>query len=130
MYTLKFEDAHRILLVCFSGILVPQDISDIDQVVTEVIAWEGPVHGLLLDCSSVDAVGIPRTFVALRAGLPLVSPDCERVFVVSGGELRELAQAYAALQREYGIKPPLVVPSMADAYAVLQLERPDFRPIG
>jgi hypothetical protein len=130
MFTLKFEDTYRILLVSFSGILVPEDISTIDQVVAEVIAWGGPLHGLLLDCTAVEAVAIPQTFVELRASLPLMSPDCRRVFVMPSGELRELARAYAALQRDYGIEPPNVVPSMSDAYEALRLERPNFRPIG
>lgn len=129
MFTLKFEETYRILLVCFSGILVPEDISKIDQVVAEIIAWEGPLHGLLLDFTSVEAVGIPQTFIALRASLPLISSDYERVFVVQSEELWQLAQAYAALQQEYGIKAPNVVPSMPDAYEVLQVEQPIFRPM-
>jgi hypothetical protein len=85
------------------------------------------LHGLLLNYTLVEAVGIPQTFIALRASLPFISPDYERVFVVPSGELRELAQAYAALQREYGTKAPDVVHSMSDAYEVLQLDRPNFR---
>jgi hypothetical protein len=67
VFTVLFEDTYRILLVCFSGVLAPEDVSAIDQVVTEVAVWGGPVHGLLLDCSSVEAVAIPQTFIALRA---------------------------------------------------------------
>ena len=130
MFTLEFEDTYRILLARFSGILMPEDISQIDQVVTQAIAWGGPLHGMLLDFSSVQAVGVPQTFIAVRARLPFISPDCERVFVVPSGELRGLAQRYAALQRAYGIKAPHVVQSMSEAYEVLQLERPDFRPLG
>lgn len=128
MFTLRFEDTYRILLVCFSGILVPEDISKIDEVVPAVVAWDGPLHGLLLDFTSVEAVGLPQTFIKLRARLPPVSPACERVFVVPPGELWELAQAYAALQREYGTKAPHIVRSMSDAHKVLHLDRPIFRP--
>ena len=130
MFTLEFEDTQRILLVCFSGVLMPEDIVKIDQVVVDAIAWGGPLHGLLFDFSSVQAVGVPQTFIALRASLPPISPDCERVFVVPTSELWELAQAYAALQRAYGTKAPHVVHSMSEAYEVLQLERPNFRPLG
>jgi hypothetical protein len=130
VFTLEFEDTYRILLVRFSGVLVSEDICQIDEVVTQAIAWGGRLHGLLLDFSSVQAVGIPETFVALRASLPLISPDCERAFVVPSAELRELAQTYAALQRTYGAKAPHVVDSMSDACEVLQLDRPNFRPLG
>lgn len=124
---LEFEDTQRILLVRFIGVLMPEDISQIDQVVMQAIAWGGPLRGLLLDFSSVQAVGLPQTFVALRARLPFVSPDCERVFVVPSAELRGLAQTYATLQRAYGARPPHVVDSMSDAYEILQLGRPTFR---
>lgn len=130
MFTLEFEDTYRILLVRFSGVLMPEDICQIDQVVTQAIAYGGPLHGLLVDFSAVQAVGVPQSFIALRATLPLISPDCERVFVVPSAGLRELAQTYAALQRAYGTKAPHVVDSMSDAHEVLQLDRPNFRPLG
>jgi hypothetical protein len=130
VFTLEFEDTCRILLVRFSGVLMPEDISEIDQVVTKVIASGGSLHGLLLDFCSVQAVGVPQTFIAFRASLPLISRDCERVFVVPSRELRELAQAYAAQQRAHGTRAPHLVHSMSDAYEVLQLERPNFRPLG
>jgi len=128
--TLEFEDTHRILMVRFSGVLMPEDISQIDQVVPQAIAGRGPLRGLLLDFSPIQAVGLPETFVALRARLPFVSPDCERVFVVPSAELRGLAERYAALQRTYGGRAPHVVDSMSDAYEILQLGEPDFRPLG
>lgn len=108
---------------------MPEDISRIDQVVTEAAAWGGPLRGLLLDFSAVEAVGLPQTFVAQRASLPFVLPDCERVFVVPGAELRGLARTYAALQRSYGAKAPHVVDSMVEAYEILQLEGPNFEPL-
>lgn len=128
--TLEFEDTHRILLVRFSGVLMPEDISRIDRVVPQAIAAKGPLRGLVLDFSPVEAVGLPETFVALRARLPFVSPDCERVFVVPSAELRGLAETYAALQRTYGARAPHLVDSMYDAYDILQLGEPDFRPLG
>lgn len=126
MFTLEFEEAYPILLVRFSGVLMPKDIFQIDQVVVDAIAWGGPLHGLLFDFSSVQAVGIPQTFIALRASLPPIAPDCKRVFVVPTDEVRKLAQEYVTLQRGYGTKAPSVVQSVFEAYEALQVERPNF----
>lgn len=129
MIALEFEDTYRILRVRFSGVLASEDIWQVDQVVTRTIVWGGPLHGLLLDFSAIQAVGVPRSFIALRARLPFMSPDCERVFVVPNPELRELVQTYAELQQGYGFKPPHVVDSMSAACELLHLDRPDFQPL-
>jgi hypothetical protein len=99
VFALEFEDTYRILLVRFSSVLMPENITQIDQGVTRAIAWGCPLHGLLLGFFSVQAVGVPQTFIALSQRLPFLSPDWERVFVVPNGELRWLAQTYAVLQR-------------------------------
>jgi hypothetical protein len=129
MLTLEFEDTYRILLGRFSGIHVPEEIGVLDQSVTEAIAWGGSIHGLLLDYTSVQGVAVSRSFIALRARLPPLAQTYRRVFVVPSPELHELAQAYARQQREFSTEAPHVVASMADAYKLLQLERPIFRPI-
>jgi hypothetical protein len=129
MFTLEFEDAHRVLLVHFSGIHVPEEIAEFDRVALETVAWANPLRGMLLDYTSVTAVAMPPGFIAKRARLPLISTEYERVFVVPSPELYELAQAYGRQQRDFGIKAPHVVMSMPEAYGLLQLERPNFRPI-
>jgi hypothetical protein len=130
MFTLEFEDRCRTLLARFSGILVPEDISGLDQAITEIVAWKGPVHGVLFDYTLVEAVGISETFVADRACLPLISNDYKRVMLVPAPELYELARTYAALQYEHGVKEPFVTRSLQEAYELLHLERPNFQPIG
>jgi hypothetical protein len=84
---------------------------------------------VLLDYSSVEAVAVPRSFIAQRARLPLMSLDYERVMVVPTPELHELARAYADQQGDFGIKKPHVVRSTLDAYKLLQIEQPNFRPV-
>jgi hypothetical protein len=126
---LEFEDTCRVLLVRFSGIHVPVDIAELDRVALEFVAWGGPMRGLLLDYSSVEAVAVPQSLIARRARLPLISLEYERVMVVPTPELHELARAYADQQRGFGIKGPHVVGSMLEAYKLLQIEQANFRPI-
>lgn len=128
MWTLEFEDTYRVLLVRFSGILVSEKISELDRVVPAVVAWGGPLHGLLFDCTAVTASAVPQSFIAFRASLPLISSAFQRVFIVPTAELRRLAEAYASQQRHFGIKAPHLVASLSDACKLLQLERPHFRP--
>jgi hypothetical protein len=129
MLTLEFEDAYRVLLVRFSGLHVPEEIAELDRAALEIVAWRGPLRGMLLDYTSVTAVAVSQSFIAQRARLPLISTEYERVFVAPSPELYVLAQAYARQQRDFGIKAPHVVISMPEAYKLLQLERPNFRPI-
>jgi hypothetical protein len=127
MFTLEFEDAFRVLLVHFSGIHVPEEIAEFDRVALRTVARASPLRGMLLDYTAVTAVAMPPSFIAMRARLPPTSTGYERVFVTPSPELHELAQAYAHQQRDFGIKAPHVVMSMAEAYRLLQLERPNFR---
>ncbi len=129
MFTIEFEDRSRILLARFSGIHVPEDISGLDRTIAETIAWEGPIRGVLLDYTLVEAVAVPQTFIAQRARLPLISTEYERVMVAPTPELYELARTYATLQAEFGIKEPFVTPSLQEAYELLHLEQPNFRSI-
>jgi hypothetical protein len=126
---LEFEDTYRVLLVRFSGVHVPEEIDELDRVALEFVTWRGPMLGLLLDYSSVEAVAVSQSLIARRACLPLISREYERVMVVPTPELYELARAYADQQRGFGIKGPHVVGSMLDAYNLLQIEQPNFRPI-
>jgi hypothetical protein len=130
MVTLVFEDRCRILLARFSGIHVPEDISELDWAISKTIAWEGAIQGLLLDYTVVEAVAVPETFIAQWARLPQISPDYERVMVVPAPEPYRLARTYSTLQCEFGIKQPRVALSLLEAYELLNLEQPNFRPIG
>jgi hypothetical protein len=129
MFALAFEDRYRVLLVRFSGIHVPEDISKLDPAVTEIVAWDGPMHGLLLDYTSVEAVAVPHSFIAYRARLPQISSGYERVMVAPNPELYDLAHAYAWQQRDFGNLEPRVVLSLWDAYQLLGLDKPDFQDI-
>jgi hypothetical protein len=129
MFALAFEDRYRVLLVRFSGIHVPEDISELEWAATEIVAWDGPMHGLLLDYTSVEAVAVPHSFIAYRARLPQISSGYERVMVAPNPELYELAHAYARLQRDFGNPEPRVVLSLWDAYQLLGLDKPDFQDI-
>lgn len=130
MFTLELEDRCRILLARFSGIHVPEDISGLERAITEIVAWDGPVHSVLLDYTLVEAVAVPETFIAQRARLPQISPEYERVMVAPTPELYKLARTYATLQSEFGIKEPFVTASLHEAYELLHLEHPNFRSIG
>jgi hypothetical protein len=123
-----FDDRYRVLIAQFSGLHVPEDIAEIHRVTLEFVAWKGPVH-CLLDYTSVEAVAVPRSLVVHRACQPQIAPGCERVFVVPTPELYELARIYASVQHDFGNKELHVVHSLEDAYKLLRLEQPNFRPI-
>jgi hypothetical protein len=129
MFALAFEDRYRVLLVRFSGIHVPEDISKLDWAATEIVAWDGPMRGLLLDYTSVEAVAVPHSFIAYRARLPQISSGYERVMVAPNPELYELARTYASLQHDFGNLGPRVTLSLWDAYQLLGLDKPDFQDI-
>jgi hypothetical protein len=128
MVRLEFDRTHNVLLIRFSGMLLPDDIRTFDQAAGLFLRDHGPVRRLL-DFSDVSTVAIPESFLSSPSALTQISLGQAGVFVVSQGELLELVLRYARQQREYGNPEPVIVGMIAEAYAVLNIAAPDFAPV-
>jgi hypothetical protein len=127
MFTLEFDRIHNVLLIRFSGMLLPEDIRSLDQA-AHFLRDHGPVRRLL-DFSGVSTVAIPESFLRSPSALTQISLGQAGVLVVSQEELLELVRRYARQQREHGNPEPAIVGTIAEAYAVLNIATPHFAPV-
>jgi len=125
MFSLEFERTHKVLLTRFSGMLLPDDIRALDEAVRLFVRDHGHVSGLL-DFSGVTVVAIPYSFFRARSRSPQISLGPQRVFVASQEEVLAMARRYASHERDYGNTEPAIVPTMAEAYEILNMESPNF----
>lgn len=121
MFALEFEHTHKVLLTRFSGMLLPDDIRALNEAVRQFVHDHGHVRGLL-DFSGVNVVAIPESFFRLPPG----SPQISLVFVASQEEVLAVARRHAGQQRDHGNTEIAIVPTLAEAYEILNIEAPNF----
>jgi hypothetical protein len=117
MFTLEFDRTHNVLLTRFSGMLLPNDIRNLDQSVPLFVRDRGPVRRIL-DFSDVSTVAIPESFLGSRSRPTQIFLGQAHVFVVPQEELLALVPRYVRQQRDYGnLNPPscrrLVKPTLS-----------------
>src|SRR5437868_11933327 len=127
MFSLEFDRTHNVLLTRFSGMLLADDIRDLDQALRLFVRDNGPVRRIL-DFSDVSTVAIPESFPSSRSR-PQISLGQAHVFVVPQEELLALVRRYARQQLEYGNPEPAILPTIGAAYVVLNIAAPHFAPL-
>jgi hypothetical protein len=108
--------------------LLPDDIRNLDQAVRLFVRDRGPVRRLL-DFSDVSMVAIPENFLGSRWRLTQMSLGQAHVVVAPQEELLALVGRYVRQQRDYGNPEPAIVPTVGEAYAVLNIAAPRFGPV-
>lgn len=126
MLRLAFDRKNRVLQVTVSGIFGSEDMDELDNVVIEFVAHYGPVRGIF-DYSDVDAIAVPDSRLAERAQQP--STIEQRVVVSSRVMGGARARTYQGFRREAGQRQAVIVDSLAEAYAILDLRNPRFEPV-
>jgi hypothetical protein len=128
MFTLEFDRTHNVLLTRFSGVLLPDDIRNLDQAVRLFVRDHGLVRRVL-DFTGVSTVAIPESFLGSGSRLAQISLGQAHVFVVPQEELLVLVRRYVRQQHEDGNPEPTVVPTIGEAYVVLNISAPHFAPV-
>jgi hypothetical protein len=128
MFSLEFDRGHKVLLTRFSGMLLPDDIRGFDEAVRHFVRGHGAARGLL-DFTGVSVVASPHSFFRSPSRPPQISLEQRPVVVAPQEELFALAHRYATQERDYGNIQPIIVPTMAEAYEVLNIEAPNFVPV-
>jgi hypothetical protein len=126
MLHLAIDRANRVLRVTVTGIFASDEMMELDRVVIDALACEGPMRGIY-DYSDVEAFAVPTSRLVQRAQQPAILRD-QRVIVASRVQGGEAARTYGRLQRETGEKEAVVVGTLEEAYRVLRLDRPHFEP--
>jgi hypothetical protein len=127
MLRLAFDRKNRVLQVTVSGIFASEDLDALDRAVIEFVAREGQVRSIY-DYSDVAAFAVPQSRILRRAQQPAIVRE-QRVMVASPVLGAEAMRAFGRYQREAGETEPVIVDSLAEAYAVLRLRNPQFGPI-
>lgn len=128
MFMLLFEAQEKVLLVRYGGVLTSQDISTLDAVTLGIVAREGYVRSIF-DCTDVKTVAIPRSSLAERARKLRMNPGKDRVTVAPQQEIYDLFRDYAQMQLDFGNGELMVVRTLAEAFELLGLFKPDFQAV-
>ena len=126
MLKLAFDRKNRVLQVTIFGIFASEDMDELENAVVEFVARHGQVRGIF-DYSDVEAIAVPDSRLAERAQQPEAIEH--RVVVASRVLGGERARTYARYRREASQKHPVIVGSLAEAYAFLGLRNPRFEPV-
>ena len=126
MFSLSFERRHRVLMVRVTGVLSSQDFDIHDRAVLAFLAREGIVRGLY-DFSGVDAVAVPASRIVQRGQAPSIIAD--RVVVAPRAAGEDFARSIREQQQLAGHREPIIVPTLGEAYLLLELDNPQFEPI-
>ncbi len=125
MLKLAFDRKSRVLHVTVSGVFASEDLDEIYNAIVEFVARHGQVRGIY-DYSEVEAFAVPDSRLAERAQQPSA---IEQRVVVASLVMGEKAMSYARYQREAGQSHPVIVGSLDEAYAILDLRNPRFEPV-
>ncbi|HTR85143.1 MAG TPA: hypothetical protein VMI56_11750 [Reyranella sp.] len=132
MFTLSFESAHKVLRAHFTGIFTAQDFADLDDALLRFLAAQAnDVYGrirAIFDLSDIEAIGVSQSKIADRARRPPILRDV-RIMVAPPFAGEDFGRTYRQEQRQTADSEPVIVRSLAEAYALLELNNPCFEPL-
>jgi hypothetical protein len=132
MFTLSFERVHRVLRAHFTGIFTARDFTDLDDAVLHFLATQAndPYERIraVFDMSDIEAIGVSQSKIANRARRPPILRDV-RIMVAPPFAGDDFGRTYREEQRQTADSEPIVVRSLAEAYALLGLNNPHFEPV-
>jgi hypothetical protein len=129
VFTQLFERRHKVLLTRLSGTFDEDDITALYAAAKRMMTREGPALRSLQDFSAVQAVDVQLARIAQHGWRRQVVPGRQRVMVVPQPEYQDMARMFVAYQRIADHEEPLIVRTLEEAYALLDLKDPRFEPI-
>jgi hypothetical protein len=129
LITLSFEPRHRVLMAEVTGIFSSQDMAELDAAVILFLSRLGDASvRAVFDFSAVEAFAVPESKIAERALRPPIVRG-QRVLVAPSSSNEGFAAQFRHLQRIAANNEPMIVGSVAEAFAALMLEQPSFEPV-
>ena len=127
-HQLLFDEARRLLLVRFAGSLGPADFEALTADTRAFAQRHGGCDGIV-DFSAVTSIDLPLDFMRTYSQQSRVMSGFRRVVVAPQAQIFGFARLYGLYQDNQGADQPLVVKTLAEAYAGLDLDAPSFRPV-
>jgi hypothetical protein len=132
MFTLLFDRASEVLLARFSGVFTTEDFHELDDALIHFLSGEGQAFAdrvrAIFDLSDVEAIAVPESRAAEQASRPPIVHGV-RVVVAPRNAGDEFGQTYRRHQRLAVDSEPVIVATLAAAYALLGLENPRFEAV-
>lgn len=124
----EINRSRAIVLIRVSGRFHPGQMGDIDSFANRLAGREGPFD-LILDFSSITATDVPVQEIAKRGERPQLWPDRQRILVAPQPVLHALMRVFAGYQELNGMRRPLVVGRLDEAFERFGTRREEFQPI-
>jgi hypothetical protein len=127
-YALFFDQKQGLLLVRFGNVLTQEAFMSMRAAVENFVKRYGRSDGIL-DLSAVETVHMSARFLKDAARAKPILLGNRRVWVAKDDLVFGLGRMFELTQgAEFG-DPLRVVRTLEEAYALLEIEEPDFRPV-
>lgn len=126
-FSLLYDHGKGVLLVRFGRVLTRAVHEAVFAAAQRFVEKFGD-RPAIADFSAVEDVGVDMEFWRELGRRPRVIRGADRVLVAPQDEVFGMIRMYGLLQAGGGDEP-MVVRTLAEAYAHLGIDRPDFRPI-
>jgi hypothetical protein len=126
-FALFFDGTHRVLLARLGPVFTPAAIDAMQAAIGRFVAAEGRCRGIA-DLSAVEEVKVESRFMVELGQRRAILFGEKRVIVAPRPEVFGLIRMFGMNQAATGDEP-LVVRSLAEAYAALELSDPVFEPV-
>lgn len=124
LFDIEINDDRQVALVRFRGELSERDFAGLDAL--GAMKEADKPFDCIFDMTAVEKIDLATAFVSKRGELPQVYTDRHRIYVVPQDDLKLLVRLYAAYQRAKGWREPVVVATIGEAFAMLNLTADDF----
>jgi hypothetical protein len=131
MFTLSFERLRRVLCLKFTGLLTNEDLDAIDPALVCVAGAQSaasPAVRCLYDMSEIQAIAVPQSRFIERASKPAIG-DLMRIVVAPPWAGEGFGASYCSARSMWSYAQPIIVATLADAYALLDIVVPCFEPL-
>ena len=127
-YTLQSDPDHRVMLVTLGQIVTETSALAALAAIEQFMATHGP-HSGIVDLSAIEKVCVRTDFVWYIAAKPSAIPDgMARILVAPRPDVYGLSRMFQILRDNRGAYQE-VVRTLKEAFELLGLESPHFRPV-
>jgi len=127
-YTLQSDPDHRVMLITMGEIVTEASALAARDAIEQFMATYGP-HSGIADLSGIEKVYVKADFVWYLAAKPPAIPDgMSRIVVAPRPDIYGLSRMFQTLRDNRGAYQE-VVHTLKEAFDLLGLESPHFRPV-
>ena len=133
MLSLSYERRSNVIRIEVTGVLSSEDIAEHDRTTLDFLAGmmaREQKTRALYDFRRMEASAIPISKIDQRGQRPAVIEGLRVVVAPPGTAGVDFARRLSDQLRTAGLRQPVVVETIEEAYRLLELEDPRFEPIG